>query len=83
MHPFNFEFIFQVLILKLIICCLHTKGPNIHSYWCQIQELKVKLQQNVKVNEQFHIFSEGGHVVGHGGRHEGERGSGPPDALHM
>ena len=35
------------------------------------------------MNEQFHIFSEGGHVVGHGGRHEGERGSGPPDALHM
>ena len=56
MHPFNFEFIFQVLILKLIICCLHTKGPNIHSYWCQIQELKVKLQQNVKMNEQF-LFS--------------------------
>ena len=29
------------------------------------------------------FFSEGGHAVRHGGRHEGGRGPGAPDALHL
>ena len=29
------------------------------------------------------LFSEGGHADWHGGRYEGGRGPGPPDALHL
>ena len=35
------------------------------------------------LNISFCLFSERGHADRHGGRHEGGRGPGPPDALHL